>query len=39
VACEAKALITGDGDLLSLHPFRGVPILMASDFIKQFIVA
>jgi uncharacterized protein len=32
VACNASALITRDGDLLSLHPFRGIPIITVSTF-------
>ena len=28
--------ITGDKDLLILHPFRGIPILNAADFLNNF---
>ncbi len=30
---NADALITGDEDLLALHPFHGVPILTPQDFL------
>lgn len=30
---NADALITGDEDLLTLHPFHGVPILTPQDFL------
>ncbi len=30
---NADALITGDVDLLALHPFHGVPILAPQDFL------
>lgn len=32
---QADALITGDGDLLALHPFHGVPILSPADFLQH----
>ena len=31
----ASCLVTGDGDLLALHPFRGIPILSAAQFLDQ----
>jgi putative PIN family toxin of toxin-antitoxin system len=31
---SAKAIITGDRDLLVMHPFRGVDILTAAVFLK-----
>lgn len=34
VAGNATHLITGDQDLLTLHPFRGVNILTASQFLE-----
>lgn len=34
---KANALITGDGDLLILHPFREIPILTVSGFLNYFI--
>jgi putative PIN family toxin of toxin-antitoxin system len=36
VAANASCIITGDDDLLVLHPFRKIPILNASDFLAQF---
>lgn len=38
LAVEAKAdcIITGDNDLLVLHPFQGIPILSAHDFMNSF---
>jgi putative PIN family toxin of toxin-antitoxin system len=37
VAGHADYIITGDKDLLALHPFRGIAILTARDFIKHHI--
>ena len=36
VTANASCIITGDKDLLVLHPFRGIPILNAVDFINNF---
>jgi putative PIN family toxin of toxin-antitoxin system len=38
LAASAKAdcIVTGDQDLLVLHPFRNIPILNAADFLKSF---
>ena len=36
VSCQANALVTRDGDLLTLHPFRGIPIITVSNFVKLF---
>jgi hypothetical protein len=36
VAANACCIITGDKDLLGLHPFRGTPILTAGDFLNSF---
>lgn len=33
---QADAIVTGDDDLLVLHPFRGVAIVNARDFLDQF---
>jgi putative PIN family toxin of toxin-antitoxin system len=33
---SANALVTGDADLLALHPFHGVTIITPSDFITRF---
>ena len=35
VAANASCLITGDNDLLVLHPFRNIPILNATDFLNN----
>ncbi len=32
----AACIITGDKDLLVLHPFQNIPILSAADFLKEF---
>ena len=36
VSGAADCIISGDGDLLVLHPFRGIPILQPGDFLKRF---
>jgi uncharacterized protein len=36
LSAPTKAIISGDPDLLTLHPFRGIPILNASDFLNSF---
>ena len=36
VAANASCIITGDNDLLVLHPFRNIPILNAADFFNNF---
>ena len=36
VLAKASCIITGDKDLLELHPFRGIPILNATDFLNSF---
>jgi putative PIN family toxin of toxin-antitoxin system len=36
VEAGAEYIITGDKDLLVLHPFQNIPILTAADFLKQF---
>ena len=30
---RATHIVTGDKDLLALHPFRGIPILTPADFL------
>ena len=35
VSGRADVLVTGDKDLLVLHPFRGVPILTPADFLAE----
>ncbi len=36
---KADSIITGDKDLLVLHPFREIPILNPTDFIDRFRIA
>lgn len=36
VAGGASAIITGDQDLLALHPFREIQILAPADFLAQY---
>ena len=36
VAGKAAAIITGDQDLLTLHPFREIQILTPADFLAQY---
>lgn len=36
VAANAACIISGDADLLALHPFRDIPILNAADFLLKF---
>jgi len=36
ISCKASTIITRDPDLLELHPFRSIPILSPSDFLKMF---
>jgi len=35
VTAKASCIITGDSDLLILHPFREIPIVNASDFLDM----
>jgi predicted nucleic acid-binding protein len=35
LAASAKVLLTGDKDLLSLHPFRGIAILTPAAFLAM----
>ncbi len=35
VAGKADALVSGDGDLLALHPFMGIPILSPAAFLAE----
>jgi putative PIN family toxin of toxin-antitoxin system len=32
---EALAIVTGDADLLALHPWRNIPILSPADFLTR----
>ncbi|WP_317163451.1 putative toxin-antitoxin system toxin component, PIN family [Mucilaginibacter arboris] len=36
VAANASCIISGDKDLLVLHPFRGIPVLNPVDFVNSF---
>ena len=36
LAGKADCIITGDKDLLVLHPFQNIPILTSSDFLNSF---
>jgi putative PIN family toxin of toxin-antitoxin system len=36
ISGEAECFISGDGNLLVLHPFRGIPILQPGEFLKQY---
>ena len=35
VSGQASHIITGDGDLLALHPFDSIPIVTPRDFLEQ----
>ena len=35
LSVAAKCIVTGDKDLLVLHPFEGVPILTPADFLAN----
>lgn len=35
LACQAVALLSSDGDLLDMHPWRGVQIMTPAAFIAQ----
>jgi putative PIN family toxin of toxin-antitoxin system len=35
VSGRATHIITGDGDLLALNPFRGKPVLTPGEFLRQ----
>ena len=35
VAGRAACLVTSDNDLLSLHPFRGIPIIRPREFLRS----
>lgn len=36
LVAKAVCIISGDPHLLTLHPFRGIPILSPADFLKLF---
>ncbi len=35
VSGEATCIVSGDDDLLSMHPFRGIPIMTPSEFLER----
>jgi predicted nucleic acid-binding protein len=35
VAGKADVIVSGDKDLLALHPFAGIPILPPGDFLRM----
>lgn len=37
LSIKADCIITGDKDLLVLHPFREIPILTPADFLNSFV--
>ncbi len=34
VSCRASCIVTGDKDLLVLNPFRNIPVITPSEFLK-----
>jgi uncharacterized protein len=36
LSSKAACIVSGDPHLLTLHPFRGIPILSPADFLKLF---
>ena len=36
VSGEATCIVTGDSDLLALHPFQGIPILSPGQFLTLY---
>ena len=36
LAAGASAILTGDEDLLVLHPWRGIPVLRPAEFLRRF---
>jgi putative PIN family toxin of toxin-antitoxin system len=37
LAAQAEAIVASDADLLVLHPWRGVPILLPADYLASAI--
>ncbi|GAA4785195.1 hypothetical protein GCM10023231_11280 [Olivibacter ginsenosidimutans] len=37
LACNAAFVLSGDKDLLVLHPYRNIPILSASQFLESSV--
>ena len=36
LSSKSKFLVSGDKDLLELHPFKKTPIVKAAEFLKNF---
>lgn len=36
LAAGAEVILSGDADLLALHPWRGIPVLAPAAFLVQF---
>lgn len=36
LACQAICIISGDPDLLILHPFREIPVMNPTEFLQDF---
>jgi uncharacterized protein len=36
ISAGAKTIVTRDGDLLVLHPFKGISIITVSDFLSSY---
>jgi len=32
---RADLIVTGDSDLLQLHPFRGIPVITPTDYLRR----
>jgi predicted nucleic acid-binding protein len=39
ISYKMECVVSGDKDLLILHPFPGIPIMTSSDFLKSLKVA
>lgn len=37
LASKVDAIVTGDSDLLELHPFQGIPILRPAEFVQNVL--
>jgi predicted nucleic acid-binding protein len=37
VSGQANTIVSGDNDLLTLNPFRGIPILSPTAFLEPFL--
>jgi predicted nucleic acid-binding protein len=35
VSGKAEVIVSGDGDLLDLNPFRGIPIVTPATFVRD----